>query len=133
MKMTYVDALNFALNTIDTDTNPDVAERLTSLRNTIINRNAQRKSEDSRAKANQKRKEKASAERKAIVDVVAPIVRNFLSDHSGLTAKEVYESIASELPADFSANKVQYLLLHEMASEVIKTEAKGKANTYALA
>jgi hypothetical protein len=30
-------------------------------------------------------------------------------------------------------NKVQNILLREMAPELIKTEAKGKANTYRLA
>lgn len=133
MKISYTDALTYALNTLNPETDGEVIEKLSALRSTIANRNAQRKSEDSRAKANQKRKEKASAERQAIVSVVAPVIRKFLSANGGMTAKAIYESVADELPADFSANKVQYLLLHEMAGEVVKTETKGQANTYALA
>lgn len=133
MKISYTDALTYALNNLNPETDGEVIEKLSALRSTIANRNAQRKSEDSRAKANAKRKEKTSAERKAIVDVVAPVIRKFLSANGGMTAKAIYESVADELPADFSANKVQYLLLHEMAGEVVKTETKGQANTYALA
>ena len=39
---------------------------------------------------------------------------------------------ANALPADFTAAKVQYILIHELADEVVKTEAKGKANVYTL-
>ena len=61
---------------------------------------------------------------------VLPILRDALTE--GGTAKEIFERCADALPADFTSAKVQYILLHELADEVIKTEVKGKPNTYRL-
>ena len=80
--------------------------------------------------ANEKRKEATAKARAELVATVAPILRKHLI--GDLTAKELYESAASELPADFNWQKVQNVLLREMKDEVIKTEAKNKANTYRL-
>lgn len=78
--------------------------------------------------ANAKRKEATAKARAELVATVAPILRKHLIND--MTAKELYESAASELPTDFNWQKVQNVLLREMKDEVVKTEAKGKANTY---
>ena len=49
-----------------------------------------------------------------------------------LTAKEVFEAAKSELPADCTWNKVQNVLIREMAPELVKTEKKGEPNHYVL-
>ena len=88
-------------------------------------------SEESKAKANEKRRAETAAARAELVAAVAPVLHKYLTEDK--TAKELFEVAAAELPQDFSAAKVQNILLREMASEVVKTEAKGKANTYRLA
>lgn len=77
---------------------------------------------------NEKRKEATAKARAELVATVAPILRKHLIND--MTAKELYESAASELPTDFNWQKVQNVLLREMKDEVVKTEAKNKANTY---
>ena len=86
-------------------------------------------SDEAKAKANAKRKEKTAQERAALMEQVLPVLRDSLTDE-GMTAKELYEASADNLPTDFTANKVQYVLLHEMKDEVLKVEAKGKPNVY---
>ena len=51
-------------------------------------------------------------------------------DH--LTAKEIYEACAADLPDDFTQNKVQYLRLHQLADKVKKDDSGKGANTYCL-
>lgn len=80
---------------------------------------------------NQARKEQTAAARAALVGVVAPALRTVMT--TDMTAKEIFEAAKDELPTDFTVNKVQNILLREMAPEVVKTEHKGKANTYRLA
>lgn len=85
------------------------------------------------AAANAARKEKTAQARIALIATVAPILREALSKaDNGMTAKELYEAAKDSLPADFSAPKVQNILRREMAQELTVTEAKGKANVYAL-
>ena len=82
-----------------------------------------------KAKAADKR---ANARAEAIKDVL-PIVRDGLKKFpAGATAEELYNNVAAALPADWTTAKVQYLLLHELAGEVAKTEAKGKPNVYTI-
>lgn len=80
--------------------------------------------------ANEKRKEATAKARAVLVAVVAPVLRKHLS--TDMTAKELYDAAATELPTDFNWQKVQSILLREMKEEVVKTEAKGKANVYRL-
>ncbi len=80
---------------------------------------------------NQARKEQTASARAALVGVVAPVLRTVMT--TDMTAKEIFEAAKDELPIDFTSNKVQNILLREMAPEVVKTEHKGKANTYRLA
>lgn len=142
MKVTYTDALNTAIAILNSteaygeevEALTATTEKLVALRDTIEKRNAKRGSDEAKAKVNAQRKAKNAQERKAVVDVVVPVLREGLTHTQiGLTAKELYEVTKDELPSDFSVAKVQYVLLHEMVDEVVKTEAKGKANTYRLA
>lgn len=87
-------------------------------------------SDDTKARANAKRKNDTAVARAELVAKVAPVLRKYLA--SDITAKDLYEAAKDELPADFTAPKVQNVLLREMKDELVKTEAKGKANTYRL-
>lgn len=125
--LTRVDAMNYAIaavtNSTEVLTNPDeIVEVLTKIRDQIAK--PRKSSDEAKAKAKAKR---ADA-RNALMGQVLPIVRESVA--IGGTAKEIYERCADALPADFTTAKVQYILLHEMADEVVKTEAKGKPNVY---
>ena len=123
--MTYAVALSTAIDTIK-DTNPEVAERLTALRETLAKRS--QRSEDSKAKASAKRKEATAKARGELCEQVVPILREVIT--TDMTAKEIYSAAAERLPQDFTAGKVQAILLREMKDELVKTETKGHANTY---
>ena len=123
--MTYAVALSTAIDTIK-DANPIVAERLTALRESVIKR-AER-SDEAKAKASQKRKANTAAKRAELAAQVVPILREVIT--SDMTAKEIFAAAQERLPQDFTAPKVQTYLLREMKDELVKTEAKGKANTY---
>ncbi len=122
--ITRVDALNIAINSIPMDIeNPtEVVDVLTKIRDQIAK--PRKTSDEAKAKV----KDKRAKARATLMEQVLPIVREGVAD--GGTAKEIYERCADALPADFTVAKVQYILLHEMADEVVKTEAKGKPNVY---
>ena len=124
--ITRVDALNYAINAIDqcTDTDTEVVAILEKIRDQIAK--PRKTSEDTKARAKAKR----ANERAVLMAQVLPIIREGIAD--GGTAKEIYERCADALPADFTVAKVQYILLHEMADEVVKTEAKNKPNIYTM-
>lgn len=119
--MTKKDALTIALNFVPADEGK-AREIITSMIEQLSKQ--YKTSEKSRAKAKAKR---ADA-RATLMAQVLPILRDALTE--GGTAKEIFERCADALPADFTAAKVQYILLHELADEVVKTEQKNKANTY---
>ena len=58
---------------------------------------------------------------------VTPFVLDALSD-TPQTAKEIFAAIADKVPADYTAAKVQYILLH--TDGVVKHENGRSANTY---
>ena len=144
MKMTKVDALNVALSTLtadsyevkydavfadgtptivtETHTQQEVREVIEKM---IAQLSKPRKVSD---EAKAKRKEKNAAARASLMEQVMPIIRDGIGD--GGTAKEIFERCKESLPEDFSDKKVQYILLHEMAEEVEKIEAKNKPNVY---
>ena len=131
--LTRVDALNYAIaavtNSNEVLTNPDeIVEVLTKIRDQIAK--PRKTSDEAKAKA----KDKRAKARAALMEQVLPILRDGLSNYPdvGQTAKELYEGNSDVLPTDFTAAKVQYILLHEMADEVVKTEQKGKPNIYKL-
>ena len=123
--MTYAVALSTAIDTIK-DTNPEVAERLTALRERLAQRS--QRSEDSKAKASAKRKTQTAEKRAEMASIVVPVLRKVID--RDMTAKEIFESAKEFLPQDFTVNKVQTYLLREMKDELVKTETKNKANTY---
>lgn len=129
--ITRVDALNYAIaavtNSTEVLTNPDeIVDVLTKIRDQI----AKPRTTSDASKAKAKAKAKRADARATLMAQVLPIIRQSVA--IGGTAKEIFERCADALPADFTANKVQYVLLHEMADEVVKTEAKGKPNTYTM-
>jgi len=147
MKMTKVDALNVALSALTADsyevkydavfadgtptihtetyTQQEVREVIEKM---IAQLSKPRKmSDEAKAKAKAKR---ADA-RATLMAQVLPVLRDTIT--TDMTAKEIFTAAADRLPQDFTAAKVQYILLNEMKDEVVKTEAKGKANTYRLA
>lgn len=148
--MTKVDALNVALSTLTadsyevkydavfTDGTPTIhTETYTQqeVREVIEKMIAQLSkprnvSDEAKAKASAKRKATTAAARAELVAKVAPILRKHLT--ADITAKELFEVAKGELPEGFSAPKVQNILIREMAPELVKTETKGKANTYRL-
>ena len=127
--ITRVDALNYAINAIDqcTETDVEVCDILAKIRDQIAK---PRKTSDA-AKANAKAK-RANARAELMKDILPTLRDTLTMCPDGLTAKALYEACAETLPEDFTASKVQYILLHELADEVVKTEAKNKPNVYSL-
>ena len=121
-------ALN-ALNLVNTDEAVEARATLTKMVETLST--SRTLSDEAKAKQNELRKAKTAAARAELVAVVAPVLRKYLT--ADVSAKELFEVAKAELPADFTANKVQNVLLREMKPELVVTEAKGKANTYRLA
>ena len=125
--MTKKDALIFALNAI-APTTEDEFDAVDTLRKMLEQLSKPRTPNEA---AKDARKEATAKARANLVAQVAPILRKHLT--ANITAKELFAVAKDELPADFSAPKVQNILIREMAPELIKTEVKGKANTYRLA
>ena len=132
--LTRVDALNYAIaavtNSTEVLTNPDeIVEVLAKIRDQIAK--PRKTSDEAKAKVSQKRKADTAAKRAELAAQVVPILREVIT--SDMTAKEIFAAAQDRLPKDFTAPKVQTYLLREMKDELVKTEAKGKANTYRLA
>ena len=128
--LTRVDALNYAIaavtNSTEVLTDPDeIVEVLTKIRDQIAK--PRKSSDEAKAKAKAKRADARSA----LMAQVLPILRDTIT--TDMTAKEIFTAAQERLPQGFTDKKVQYILLNEMKDEVIKTETKGKANTYRLA
>ena len=138
MKMTYVDALNVAIATMTAaeqdETTEKAVEKLVAMRTTFENR-----AEKARTPINQekrdviaaKRKEATAKARAELIATVAPILRKHLT--ADVTAKELFAKASAELPADFTAAKVQNILIREMKPELVRTERKKGGDTYRLA
>lgn len=123
--MTYTAAIENAIRVLSTSNeNDETIERLQALSAALVKRNAHKSSDATKAKQAAKRAEA----RNEVVNEVAPVVFRAVTTEPS-TAKEIFERCEG-LPEGFTALKVQYLLLHELAAKVIKTEAKGKPNTY---
>lgn len=126
--MTYAVALSTAIDAMK-DTNPAVVERLTALREALAKRSEH--SDEAKAKRSAQRKEQTAKVRAELMANVLPVLRKGLSaTQIGITAKELYDLMKNQLPEDFTAGKVQYILLHELANEVEKIETKNKPNLY---
>lgn len=135
MTMTKKDALTIAISALETSAEPVDAAAVEILRKMVDSLSKPRtpKSEEAKAKANAIRKAKTAQARAELIAKVAPVLREGLSHTlESLTAKELFTEVADKLPADFTAPKVQNVLLREMRDELNITETKGKANTYTL-
>lgn len=145
MKMTKKDALNAALTAMTAETYTYIREDgcrvdvSTDSAKQLIRGMIEQLSkvhpvtEEKKAAISAARKEKTAQARAELVAKVAPVLREVLTHTlQGLTAKEIYGEAASRLPADFTAAKVQNVLLREMKPELNVAEAKGKANVYTL-
>lgn len=67
----------------------------------------------------------------ALYESAIPAVMAVMSA-TPMTAKDIHAACADTLPKDFSANKVQYLLLHQLADRVRKIDNGKNPNTYAI-
>lgn len=126
-KMTKKEALNIAIAML-TDEQDEAREVLIKMAEQVSKPRTM--SDEAKTALNDKRKAATAAARAALLETVTPVLRKHLI--SPVTAKELYEAAKTELPADFSWNKVQNILIREMAPELNKVEAKGKPNTYVL-
>ncbi len=132
MTMTKKNALTIAISALETSDEPVDAAAVEILRKMVDSLSKTRTmSDEAKAKQNELRKAKTAAARAELVAAVAPVLRKYLI--ADVSAKELYEAAKAELPADFTHNKVQNVLLREMRPELVVTEAKGRANTYRLA
>ena len=127
-KIALTVALN-ALNLVNTDEAVEARATLTKMVEALST--SRPMSDEAKAKQNELRKAKTAAARAELVATVAPVLRKYLT--ADISAKELFEAAKAELPADFTHNKVQNVLLREMRPELVVTEAKGRANTYRLA
>ena len=119
MKMTKKIALNVALSNCGADnyvfdgetvSGEEVRETITKMIEQLSIR--REGSEDARAKAAQKKKDATAKARAELLEKVAPVLRANLSEP--VTAKKLFEICKTDLPEDFSWNKVQHILIHEM-------------------
>ena len=129
--MTKKDALSYAINAINAinvscDTEPE-REVIQILQKMIDQLSQPRKTSD---EAKAKAKAKRADARATMLAPILPILRDTIT--TDMTAKEIFTAASDRLPEDFTDKKVQYILLNEMKDEVIKTEVKGKPNTYRL-
>jgi len=130
--MTKKNALTVALNALNLVNTDEAIEARATLTKMVEALSTSRPmSDEAKAKQNELRKAKTAAARAELVATVAPVLRKYLT--ADISAKELFEAAKAELPADFTHNKVQNVLLREMRPELVVTEAKGKANTYRLA
>lgn len=129
--MTKKEALNVAmtaLNLVNTNEATEAKEVVTKMIESLSVTRAL--SDEAKASMNAARKEKTAAARAELVAKVAPVIRAAMTTEPQ-TAKEIFAKCKG-LPEDFTAAKVQNVLLREMKNESHVTEAKGKANTYHL-
>ena len=136
MKMTKKIALNVALSNCgagnyvyenETVSGEEVREALTKMIEQLSKPRSEG-SEEAREKAAAKRKEANAKARAELLEQVTPVLRANLSEP--VTAKELYELCKTDLPNDFSWNKVQHILIHEMKPELEITERKKGGNIY---
>lgn len=123
--MTKKEALTIAMSAV---TNEEVKATIQNMINQLSQ--PHRVSEDTKQRQNAKRRTETAAARAELTARVIPVLRAAIT--AEMTAKEIYTAAKDNLPEDFTANKVQNILLREMRDELVITERKGKANTYHL-
>ena len=133
MRMTNSVALANAvaiLNTVEqTETVVKTIERLNAMHTTLIERAKANASNEKIKAANEKRKAETKAAREALMTAVLPVLRSVITTEPK-TAEQIFRETESMLPADWTKSKVQYTLLHELASEVEKIDNGRNSKTY---
>lgn len=133
MKMTNAIALQNAIDTLSTveqtETITATIERLTHMHETLVERAKAIASSEKVKAANEKRKAETKAARDALMATVLPVIRSVITTEDK-TAEQIYEDCKVNLPADFTAKKVQYILIHELAGEVVKVDNGRNSKTY---
>ena len=122
--MTKKDALTIALSSM---TDKEAIQIVSAM----IEKLSTERTPEEKEKANARRKEKTAAARAEMVAAVIPVLRESFPE-TPVTAKELYEIARAQLPEDFSAAKIQNILLREMANEVVKESEHNKPYTYRL-
>ena len=107
--MTYVDAINFAIENID---NAEVTDKLTALRESIIKRNARKA--DGMTKT---QKENA---------VIKETIMGVLNDAESMTATEIANAV------NISLAKATALLTQMVKAEMIKREVEKKVAHFSI-
>ena len=131
MTMTKKNALTIAISALETSAEPVDAAAVEILRKMVDSLSKTRTlSDEAKAKQSELRKAKTAAARSELVAKVAPIIRAAMTTEPQ-TAKEIFANCVG-LPEDFTAAKVQNVLLRELRDSINVNEAKGKANTYNL-
>lgn len=125
--MTKKNALELAIATLAINEKNDDAVEVLSKMVEQLEKARTPMSDEKKAELSSKRKAATAEARAQIVSVVAPIVRKVAT--TPMTAKEIFAA-SDEWPSEFTVNKLQNVLIREMASELNKVEAKGKPNTY---
>ena len=121
--MTKKEALTIALNTItDNEARATIEAMIAQLEK------PRTMSDEKKAELSQQRKAATAAARAELTAQVIPVLREVIT--RDMTAAEIYEAAKDKLPADMTSRRVGNILQREMAPELVKTEAKGKANTY---
>lgn len=121
--MTKKEALTVALNTVtDADARATIEAMIAQLEK------PRTMSDEKKAELSQQRKAATAAARAELTAQVIPVLREVIT--RDMTAAEIYEAAKDKLPADMTSRRVGNILQREMAPELVKTEAKGKANTY---
>lgn len=83
---------------------------------------------DNKAERSDALKDNKSKARAELIAKVKPIIETVLTD-TDTTAVDLLKA-SSEWPEDFSANKLQYILTHELADMAVMTEHGRKARSY---
>lgn len=129
--MTKKNALTVALNALNMVNTEDALEARVTVQAMIdALSKPHTMSDEAKAKQNELRKAKTAAARSELIAKVAPIIRAAMTTEPQ-TAKEIFANCVG-LPEDFTAAKVQNVLLRELRDSISVNEAKGKANTYNL-
>lgn len=133
MKMTNTIALENAISVLSTveqtETITKTVERLNAMHETLVKRAAAVASNEKIKAAQEKRKADNKAARDALMTAVLPVLRSVITAEPK-TAEQIYDDCKVNLPADFTAKKVQYILIHELAGEVVKVDNGRNSKTY---
>lgn len=123
--ITRVDALNYAIGAIavECDFDKQVVDVLAKIRDSIAKDNARKPSDAAKAKQSEIHKAKTAELRRKAMENILPILREtFAHFPIGITSVELFNAAKDKLPADYTVDKVKYILSHDMANELIKEE-----------